>query len=585
MKTTAYPSLLSCLFLAIFSIISALAEPATKPNVVIIITDDQGYGEIAAHGNPVIKTPNLDKLHSQSVRLTNFHVDPTCSPTRSALMTGRYSTRTGVWHTINGRSLMRSSELTLAEIFKSNGYATGMIGKWHLGDNYPFRPQDQGFEHTIQHLGGGIGNGADYWENDYIDDTYLTNGEWKKYEGYCTDVWFREATRYVEEKRDKPFFLYLATNAPHSPHNVPDAYAKPYRDAGMPNELAKYYGMITNIDENLGRFREKLTELGLAENTLLIFMTDNGTSAGYIDEKAKYPYFNAGMRGGKGSAWDGGHRVPCFWHWPNGKLTGGRDVPELTAHFDVLPTIVDLLSLKKPEGPTLDGISQQMQLLGVMKEPWPDRSLFVHVQRAFVPPKWTDSAVMTQRWRLIDGKQLYDIQADPSQKTDIAADHAEVVEKLRSDYETWWASLKTDMEQTSRFYVGSEENPMTLMSHDWLMPKGQAAWNQNHVLRGDLINGPWAIDVIAAGEYEITLHRWPAQLNKAMDCIKARLTIGEFDNTQVIEKTATKATFRVKLETGPTMLQTWLTRADEKQHGAYFTEVKKLEKGRVDSPL
>lgn len=576
MKTTAYPSLLSCLFLAIISIIPASAETTTKPNVILIITDDQGYGEIAAHGNPVIKTPNLDKLHSQSVRLSNFHVDPTCSPTRSALMTGRYSTRTGVWHTINGRSLMNSKELTLAEIFKSNGYATAMIGKWHLGDNYPFRPQDQGFDHSIQHLGGGVGNGADYWENDYYDDTYLANGEWKKYEGYCTDVWFREATRYVEEKRDKRFFLYLSTNAPHSPHIVPDAYAKPYRDAGLPDEMAKFYGMITNIDENLGRFREKLTELGLTENTLLIFMTDNGTTGGWIDQKAKYPYFNAGMRGWKGSAWDGGHRVPCFWHWPKGNLTGGRDATELSAHIDVLPTLVNLLELKKPEGPALDGRHLTEPLHGVVEELREGRTLFVHVQRAFLPPKWTDSAVMTQRWRLIDGKQLYDIQADPGQTADIAADHPDVVEKLRSDYETWWASLKTDMEQTVRFGLGGDENPMVLMSHDWLMPaKEQAAWHQNHVKRGDLINGPWAVDVKEAGEYEITLHRWPPYLNKAMDVTKARFTIGNTEQSQDLEATATKATFKVKLEAGPTMLQTWLTRPDGKEHGAYYVEVKR----------
>lgn len=579
MKPKSRSFVLCCLSLAFYSIAPAFAQTATKPNVIIIITDDQGYGEIAAHGNPVIKTPILDKLHSESIRLTNFHVDPTCSPTRAALLTGRYSTRTGVWHTINGRSLMNPKELTMAEVFKSNGYTTAMIGKWHLGDNHPFRPQDQGFEHTIQHLGGGIGNGADYWENDYFDDTYLTNGEWKKYEGYCTDVWFQEATRYVEKKRDKPFFLYLATNAPHSPHNVPDAYAKPYRDAGMPDELAKYYGMITNIDENLGRFRKKLTDLGLAENTLLIFMTDNGTSAGYIDEKAKYSYFNAGMRGWKGSAWDGGHRVPCFWHWPKGNLTGGRDVTELSAHIDVLPTLVNLLELEKPEGPIVDGLPLTQPLQGVQEEIWPDRTLFVHVQRAFLPPKWDNSACMNQKWRLVDGKQLYDIQADPGQKTDIAADQPKVVEKLRSDYETWWASLKTDMEQTSRFHIGGKENPMTLMSHDWLMPgKEQAAWNQKHVLRGDLINGPWAFDVKKAGEYEITLYRWPAQLNKAMDCVKARLTIGEFDNSQVIEKSAIKATFQVKLEAGPVMLKTWLTRADEKEHGAYFVEVKRREK-------
>ena len=573
------PSLLSCLLLAFFSLIPAFAEPAPKPNVILIITDDQGYGEIAAHGNPVIKTPHLDKLHRQSVRLTDFHTDPTCSPTRSALLTGRYSTRTGVWHTINGRSLMRSEELTMAEIFKSNGYSTAMIGKWHLGDNHPFRPQDQGFEHSIQHLGGGVGNGADYWDNDYYDDTYLDNGKWKKHEGYCTDVWFREATRFVEEKKDKPFFLYLATNAPHSPHIVPDSYSKPYRDAGLPDEMSKFYGMITNIDENLGRLREKLTELGIAENTLLIFMTDNGTTAGWIDQKGKYDYFKAGMRGWKGSAWDGGHRVPCFWHWPKGNLTGGRDVPELTAHFDILPTLVDLLKLKKPDGPALDGLPLTSPLHGVWKEPWPDRTLFVHLQRAFVPPKWDDSVAMTQRWRLIDGKQLYDIKADPGQKTDIAADHPEVVEKLRGDYETWWASLKTDMEQTSRFVLGGEENPMTLMSHDWLMPgKQPAAWHQKHVQRGDLINGPWAVDVKEAGEYEITLHRWPPYLNKAMDMTKARFTIGNIEITEDLLTTATKATFKVKLEAGSTMLQTFLTRPDGKEHGAYYTEVKRMVK-------
>jgi arylsulfatase A-like enzyme len=569
---------LSGLFLSILLCHSAFAASAIKPNVILIITDDQGYGEIAAHGNPVIKTPHLDKLHGESVRLTDFHVDPTCSPTRAALLTGRYSTRTGVWHTINGRSLLNPRELTMAEIFKSNGYATAMIGKWHLGDNYPCRPQDQGFEHTIQHLGGGVGNGADYWMNDYYDDTYLANGKWKSYEGYCTDIWFREATRFVEEKKDKPFFLYLATNAPHSPHIVPDSYSKPYADTGMPDEMAKFYGMITNIDENLGRFREKLTELGIADNTLLIYMTDNGTTAGWIAPKEKYPYFNVGMRGWKGSAWDGGHRVPCFWHWPKGNLTGGRDVPELTAHFDILPTLVDLLKLKKPDGPALDGLPLTSPLHGVWKEPWPDRTLFVHLQRAFVPPKWDDSVAMTQRWRLIDGKQLYDIKADPGQKTDIAAGHPEVVEKLRGDYESWWASLKTDMEQTSRFVLGGEENPMTLMSHDWLMPgKEQAAWHQNHVKRGALINGPWAVDVKTAGEYEITFHRWPPYLNQEMGMKEARLKIGDIDQKQEIDPTDTKATFRVQLKAGETMLQTWLTRPDGKQHGAYYTEVKKVE--------
>lgn len=561
---------------ALALLLTALPASARKPNVIVIITDDQGYGEIAAHGNPLIKTPNMDKLHGESVRLTDFHTDPTCSPTRAALMTGRYSTRTGVWHTINGRSLMNPRELTLAEVFKANGYSTAMIGKWHLGDNHPCRPQDQGFGHVIQHLGGGVGNGGDYWDNDYYDDTYLANGEWKKYDGYCTDVWFREATRFVEEKREVPFFLYLSTNAPHGPFIVPESYAAPYRTAGMPEKLANFYGMITNLDENLGRFREKLAELGLAENTLLVFMTDNGTTAGWIDQDAKYPYYNSGMRGWKGSAWDGGHRTPCFWHWPERKLKGGRDVTQLTAHFDMLPTFVDLLDLKKPEGPPLDGVSLKPILLGT-KETWPERTLFVHVQRAFLPPKWTDSAVLTERWRLIDGKQLYDIKADPGQKTDIAADHPEVVEMLRGEYETWWASLKTDMEQTVRFVLGGDENPMTLASHDWLMPgTTDAAWHQNQIRSGALINGAWAVDVKQAGSYEITLHRWPAYLEKPMEATSARILIGGIDERRDIEKTATGAKFKIRLEAGPTMFQTWLTRADGEEHGAYFAEVRHL---------
>jgi arylsulfatase A-like enzyme len=564
--------------LAFALMLTALPAFARKPNVILIMTDDQGYGEIAAHGNPVIKTPHLDTLHGQSVRLTDFHVDPTCSPSRSALLTGRYSTRTGVWHTINGRSMMRPDELTLAEVFKANGYATAMIGKWHLGDNYPCRPQDQGFDHSVWHHGGGIGNGPDYWGNDYFDDTFVVNGELKKFEGYCTDVWFREATRYVEEKRDQPFFLYLTPNAPHGPYFVPDHYAAPYEAAGMPKEMARFYGMIANIDENMGRFRTRLAELGLAENTLLIFMTDNGTTAGWIDQDAAYPYYNAGMRGWKSSAWDGGHRVPCFWHWPAGGLKEGRDVPLLSAHIDMLPTLVDLLGFKKPDGPPLDGMSLRNPLHGVVEEVLPDRTLFAHVQRDFLPPKWKDSAVMTQRWRLLDGKQLYDITADPGQQTDIALDHPEVVRRLRGDYENWWTSLAPAMKHTVRYVPGGAENPMTLASHDWLMPDAKpAAWNQNQIKRGDLINGPWAVDVKQAGTYEITLHRWAPYLNKPMDITAARLQIGAIDESQSLEREATGASFRVKLEAGPAMLQTWLTRPDGKQHGAYYTSVQLIE--------
>ena len=556
----------------------AFAKEAEKPNVVIVITDDQGYGDLAFTGNPAIQTPTIDKLRTQGTLLNNFHVDPTCSPTRSALLTGRYSTRTGVWHTINGRSMMHTRELTLAEVFKASGYDTAMIGKWHLGDNAPCRPEDQGFDHVIRHQGGGIGNGPDYWENDYFDDSFKVNGQWNKFEGYCTDVWFREATKYVERHRDRPFFLYLATNAPHGPYYVDEKYAKPYEEAGLPKTMAKFYGMISNIDENLGRFRSRLDELGLTENTLLIFMTDNGTTAGWIDMESGYKYYNAGMRGWKGSQWEGGHRVPCYFYWPAGGVTGGRDVDDLAAHIDVLPTVVDLLKLKKPEGRAVDGISWRTALLGP-STPRPDRTLFAHIQRSFLPPKWTGSAAMTKRWRLIDGKELYDIASDPGQQNDVANDQPSVVARLRGDYETWWTSLAPAMTQTVRYGLGGAENPTTLASHDWLMPGvKQAAWHQNHVSRGSLINGAWAVEVEQAGQYEITLYRWAPYLNRAMDIAKARLLIGDMDQETELTNDASKATFRVTLEAGPAMLQTWLTRPDGKEHGAYYTRVRHLSR-------
>jgi arylsulfatase A-like enzyme len=197
-----------------------------RPNVVLVMTDDQGYGDLACHGNSIIKTPNLDALHAQSTRLTNFHVGPTCSPTRASLMTGRYCNRTGVWHTVMGRSLLRKDEVTMADVFRAGGYKTGIFGKWHLGDNYPFRPQDRGFDEVLIHKGGGIGNTQDYWGNDYFDDTYFRNGRPERFEGYCTDVWFTEAIKFIEANKDRPFFCYLPTNFVSPKNTVSRIWAK-----------------------------------------------------------------------------------------------------------------------------------------------------------------------------------------------------------------------------------------------------------------------------------------------------------------------------------------------------------------------
>jgi len=208
---------LSCLLVivALSASLSYAAEETRKPNIVLVITDDQGYGDLACHGNSIIKIPNLDRLHDESIRFANFHVSTTCAPSRGALMTGRHTNRLNVFHTITGRSMLWEDERLLPQILAENGHTNGMFGKWHLGDNYPYRPEDRGFHEVVRHGGGGITQGPDYWGNDYFDDTYERNGKFEKFDGYCTGVWFAEAKRFVAENQEKSFFLYLATNAPH----------------------------------------------------------------------------------------------------------------------------------------------------------------------------------------------------------------------------------------------------------------------------------------------------------------------------------------------------------------------------------
>jgi arylsulfatase A-like enzyme len=550
-----------------------------RPNVVLIITDDQGYGDLAAHGNTMIQTPQMDELYSQSVRLTDFHVDPTCSPSRSSLMSGRYSTRTGVWHTIMGRSLMSPDELTLAEIFRAAGYQTGAFGKWHLGDNFPLRPQDQGFEDVFVHGGGGVGQGPDYWGNDYFDDTYFRSGTPEPVKGYCTDVWFNDALRFIEENREQPFFAYISTNAPHGPYLVDEKYTQPYLDKGVPGTMAKFYGMITNIDENLGRLRAQLKELDLEDNTILIFMTDNGSAAGWRsrgNEKGSWPGFNAGMRAGKGSEYDGGHRVPFFIHWPDGNLQGGQDVNQLTAHNDVLPTLAELCRIKDPAASTRDGTSLVRPLRGNAKV-LNDRTLLVHSQRIPYPQKWRKSAVMTARWRLVNGSQLFDIQQDPGQKTDIAEAHPQVVHELREEYDSWWESLSTVFDRDILIGLGSAEEPVSLLhSHDWQPTEGgQSPWHQDHVRRGAMGNGFWAVNVEKAGSYDVTVRRWPEHVDKPLDAIAARLQIGEVTAEKRIVAGQTHVTFQMELPAGPTRLQSWMSLKDGKQRGAYFVYVQR----------
>ena len=548
---------------------------STPPNVILIITDDQGYGDIAAHGNTMIQTPHLDQLHEESVRLVDFHVDPTCSPTRSALLTGRYSTRTGVWHTIMGRSLMRPEETTIAEIFLGEGYRTGMVGKWHLGDNYPLRPQDQGFEEVFYHPAGGVGQGPDYFGNDYFDDVYVRNGTQEPVTGYVTDVWFDDALAFIERHKEAPFFLYLSTNAPHGPYFVEEKYAQPYRDQGVSETMARFNGMITNIDDNMGRLLSHMDSLNLVENTILIFMTDNGSAEGWANwrnEEGTWQGFNAGMRAGKGSEYDGGHRVPFFIKWPDGDLEAGREVSGLAAHIDVLPTLSALAGVEVPSELELDGMSLVPQLHG---ENTPSRTLFVHSQRIPYPEKWRKSAVLDGPWRLVNQAELYNLESDPAQQHDVAGEFPEHADSMRAAYDEWWASLEPSFEGYVRIGLGSaEENPLLLNSHDWHVEHQRlSVWNHRQVERGMIGNGYWAVDVVQPGSYSFELRRWPAHMDSSLEATHASLRIGEEEWSQEVLEKATYAVFNVDLKQGPTTLQTTLTLPGGEERGAYFVYV------------
>ncbi len=449
-----------------------------RPNIIYVMTDDQGYGDVAAHGNPILATPTLDKLWQESVRLTEFHVSPTCSPTRAALMTGRHEFRSGVTHTIHERERLTLDAVTLPQLLSSAGYSTGIFGKWHLGDEDAYQPGKRGFDRVFIHGGGGIGQSypgscGDAPGNRYLNPVIRSDGTFVSTRGYCTDVFFDEAIRWIDEARksDEPFFCYLTPNAPHAPYDAPfgsrDRVLGRAGSEGIPvhgrrsaEDVASFLAMIENIDTNMGTLLAKLEEWDIADDTLVVFTTDNGTAAGSS-------VFNDGMRGAKGSPYRGGTRVPAFWRW-KGVLPEGVDVPAVTAHIDVLPTLCELAGVALPDDVAgrLDGRSM-VPLLVNAEENWPDRPLFTHVGRwergGASEAKLANCRVREGRWSLVHaGKQaapweLYDVEQDPGESTNVAAAHPEVVARLVAAYDAWWASL--DGALVNEELDGPDENP------------------------------------------------------------------------------------------------------------------------------
>lgn len=598
MKNNKLKALLGLLlYIGFCTIAQGLTKLEKRPNVILVITDDQGMGDVSALGNPIIKTPNLDAFYGDAVRFTNYHVSTTCAPTRGAIMTGRHTNRLNVFHTITGRSLLFEDEVILPQIFAQNGYTNGMFGKWHLGDNFPLRPEDRGFHEVVRHGGGGIGQGPDYWDNDYFDDTYWHNGELEKYEGYCTDVFFSEAMAFIEENKDTPFFAYISTNAPHGPLNVPEEYIdlyKDYSDEELPERFKRFYGMITNIDDNFKRLEQKLEELDLTDNTILIFTTDNGTAGGNN-------IFDGGLRGAKGSVYEGGHRVPLFIRWPDGQLTGGKDIDNLVAHYDLLPTFVDLLGFDFNPVKPLDGISLK-PLLTETDSSWPNRVMYVDTQRLQNLVKYKDYSVMDDRWRLVNGKELYDMTNDKIQSKNVIDQHPLVVEKLALGYEKWWQSIMDEGPNERYAYIkvgAGKENPSRINAHDMLTGKHGSAWHQNGATAAAQATGRWKIEFVEDGEYSISLRRFPRESGLAInaafpaqekivrlerakigsekeDFEQAYIYVANLEGTKIIEEGQEEVTFTGYVSAGKYDMEAQLIDSAKRVYPAYYVYIEKL---------
>lgn len=454
----------------------------TRPNILFILTDDQGYGDLSAHGNPVLKTPNLDRLREESVRFTDFMVSPTCAPTRSAIMTGRHEFRNGITHTILERERMDLKAVTIAQVLKTAGYTTGIFGKWHLGDEPDYRPNKRGFDEQFIHGGGGIGQSypgscGDAPGNGYFDPAILHNNTFVKTKGYCTDVFFTQAAEWLNAvKGRQPFYCQISTNAPHGPYIAKPEDKALYEGKVPDDDVENFFGMLHNIDQNVGKLMAKLDDWGIAKDTLVIFMNDNGGTAGV-------KVFNAGMHGAKGTPWIGGTRAMSFWRWP-AKLMAG-DCAALTAHVDIFRTWAGLAGAKLT--PEMEIQAEGRSLLPLLEKPdarWETRTLFSHVGRwqkgtDYNAAKTRNASIRTPQYHLVSeiarpqaakknakaqpsaaagGWQLFDVKADPGETQNISPDKPEVVKTMLASYDQWWDSLKGQIDLNENA-TGPKLNP------------------------------------------------------------------------------------------------------------------------------
>lgn len=479
-----------------------------RPNVIIILSDDQGYGDFSCHGNPILTTPALDKLHDESIRFRNFHVAPLCTPTRGQLMSGMEAMRNKASTVLTARGLMRRDIVTMPQVFAENGYRTGLFGKWHLGDTYPDRPMDQGFEKCVWIKGWGLLSEMEF-DNDYYQTRYLDGLDTLYSNKYCTDLWFDEAMSWMDEGVDEqPFFAYLALNAPHGPFHSPEANREHYQGKVADDKVASLYGMVENIDENMARLDDWLEKKNLKENTIVIFMNDNGAPKGF-------DMYNARMRGWKGDVYDGGHRAACFVRWPGGSFGLPTAVDYPTVVHDLLPTFIDLFDFEAPIGhPPFDGVS----LVPVLERPDVDHGsrMFVVQYGNYPRTQRYDGCVVWDAWRLVGKDELYNLDEDPGQEDNIADRHPAILNEMKAYYEAWWEEVEPGIDEFVPLIIGSEkENPVILSCGFWEEGDVNTQWAVANGAGGST-GGHWHVYAKESGRYLLELARWPFHLNRGL---------------------------------------------------------------------
>ncbi|HNY41659.1 MAG TPA: arylsulfatase [Bryobacteraceae bacterium] len=537
-------------FLSAPALLAARAK--RPPNVVLIITDDQGYGDISLHGNPVLRTPSIDSIGREGVRFTRFRVSPVCAPTRASLMTGRWNYRTGVTDTYLGRAMMRPDEVTLPECLRTAGFRTGIFGKWHLGDNAPLRATDQGFEEALTLRGGGLAQPSSPPGTGYFDPPLEHNNRPITGKGYCTDIFYDKAMEFVEQNRAHPFFCYLALNAPHTPLQIGDEWVAPYRGKGLSEVTEKVYGMVSNIDSNTGRLLGHLKRLGIDRDTMLIFMTDNGP------QQQRY---NAGMRGLKTTVYEGGIRVPCFIRQPG--ALAPREVRQQAAHVDLMPTILEACGAALPKDRTIDGRSLLGWLNGPVAKP-DERTHFFQWHRGDEPEAWKNCAVVQGDWKLVNGTELYDLRNDPAESRNLRPNEPSIAASLRKEYEKWFEEVGRAGYAPPRIWVGSDiENPVVLTRQDWRGPK--ASWDAAGL-------GHYEVEVKRPGRYRVTL-RFPHLMENATAVFENGVT----QLRATLNAGVTECSWESEVAgTGPARFEGRLE-ASGKTWGCHYIEVRRLE--------